>query len=127
MFEQQHKPVASRRKFVLRIVRNLVIGITLSAISLYLGMWGYHYFETLSWTDSYLNAAMILSGMGPVHTPLTQSGKLFAGTYALFSGIIFIVIIGVIFAPLFHRFLHKFLVQESDKSQDDSSNKTKKG
>jgi len=77
-------------------------------ISLSIGMAGYHYFENLPWIDAFANAAMILSGMGPLGTLQTNSGKLFAGFYALFSGLIFIVIIALVFAPVVHRFLHKF-------------------
>jgi len=76
--------------------------------SLGLGMAGYHFLEGLPWLDAFLNASMILSGMGPVATIQTAGGKLFAGCYALFSGLAFITSIGVVFAPVFHRFLHKF-------------------
>jgi hypothetical protein len=71
-------------------------------------MAGYHVFEKLSWLDAFVNAAMILSGMGPLGPLQTAAGKLFAGCYALFSGLAFITTIGVVFAPVFHRFLHKF-------------------
>lgn len=76
-------------------------------------MVGYSYYEEMNWVDAYENAAMILSGMGPVSTLKTDAGKIFAGSYALFSGIVFLVIIAVIIAPIVHRFLHKFLVKES--------------
>ena len=75
-------------------------------------MTGYHYSEDMPWIDAYVNAAMILSGMGPVTELHTNAGKIFAGSYALFSGIIFLVVIAVILAPLFHRFLHKFHLQD---------------
>ena len=77
-------------------------------VSLGIGMAGYHGFEKLSWLDAFLNAAMILSGMGPVAPIQTTGGKLFAGCYALFSGLALITTVAVVFAPLFHRFLHKF-------------------
>ncbi len=80
----------------------------MTVASLLLGMWGYHHFESMNWIDSYINAAMILSGMGPVTPPQTVDGKMFAGTYALFSGIVFLIIVGIIFAPLFHRIMHRF-------------------
>jgi len=73
-----------------------------------LGMLGYHFFERLPWIDAFANASMILSGMGPLATIQTSEGKIFAGCYALFSGLAFITIVGVIFAPVFHRFLHTF-------------------
>lgn len=81
----------------------IIIGISLS-----LGMIGYHHFENMSWVNAFLNAAMILSGMGPVETLQTSGGKIFAGTYALFSGVIFLVVVGIIFAPVVHRFFVKF-------------------
>ena len=77
-----------------------------------MGMIGYHYFEKMSWIDAYVNAAMILSGMGPVAELKTDTGKIFAGSYALFSGIVFLVVMALILAPALHRFLHKFHIEE---------------
>ena len=93
---------------------NLLIGAVLIALALLLGMWGYHHFESMSWVDAFANAAMILSGMGPLTPLLTNPGKLFAGCYALFSGLLFIVILGIIFGPLVHRFLHQFHLDITD-------------
>jgi hypothetical protein len=76
---------------------------------------GYHFLEGFSWIDSLLNASMILGGMGPVNPLQTNNGKLFASAYALFSGMIFLVIIGVLFAPLFHRFLHHFHLEAEEE------------
>ncbi|HZM04779.1 MAG TPA: hypothetical protein VFC44_17395 [Candidatus Saccharimonadales bacterium] len=84
----------------------------LVAICLGTGMFGYHSFEKMGWTDAFVNAAMILSGMGPVTELHTQGGKIFAGCYALFSGLAFIVLIGLILTPAIHRFLHKFHQEE---------------
>lgn len=78
-------------------------------------MSGYHYFENMDWIDSYLNASMILSGMGQVANLNTEAGKIFAGTYALFSGVVFLVVIAVIMAPIFHRFMHRFLIKDNQK------------
>lgn len=75
-------------------------------------MSGYSYFENMDLVDAYENAAMILSGMGPVDTITTVAGKIFAGTYALFSGIIFLVVIAIVMAPVFHRFFHWFLIKD---------------
>jgi hypothetical protein len=72
----------------------------------------------MSWVDAYVNAAMILSGMGPVSSLQTDAGKIFAGCYALFSGLAFLSSIGIVFAPAFHRFLHKFHVDEAKHNQD---------
>lgn len=76
--------------------------------SLVIGMAGYQYFEALGWRDAFLNAAMLLGGMGPVETPRTSSGKLFAGLYALYAGLVFLIVAGILFAPVVHRLLHRF-------------------
>lgn len=78
-------------------------------------MAGYHYFEQLSWLDSFANAAMLLSGMGPLEQPQTDAGKLFAGIYALYSGLAVILIAGITFAPIVHRFLHKFHLESEEE------------
>ena len=100
--------------FIKRVIKNLVIGLSIIAVSLGCGMIGYRYFERMSWVDAYLNASMILSGMGPADAVQTEGGKIFAGSYALFSGIVFLVVIAVIFAPIFHRFLHKFIISQNN-------------
>lgn len=99
--------------FLKKLTRHLLIGFAIILFSLLSGMMGYRYFEKMNWVDAYVNAAMILSGMGPVSNLHTNAGKIFAGTYALFSGIIFLVVIAIIFAPVVHRFLHKFHIDES--------------
>jgi hypothetical protein len=76
--------------------------------SLLIGMIGYVLFEHLSWTDAFLNAAMLLGGMGPVDLPRTEGGKLFAGGYALYAGLVFLILMGLVVGPVFHRVLHKF-------------------
>lgn len=101
-----------KKLFLKKIVRNVVLGILASAFSLWIGMLGYHHYEKLSWLDSYLNAAMILSGMGPIWNPVTPAGKFFAGTYALFSGIVFLIIMAIIFGPIIHRFLRKIHLED---------------
>jgi hypothetical protein len=90
-----------------RLVLNFILASMLVILALGLGMAGYHTYEHMPWVDAFVNASMILSGMGPVSTLATSSGKIFAGCYALFSGLAFIVIMGIIFAPILHRFLHK--------------------
>lgn len=114
MLKGKHPPLLSLRAFISRIIRNLLIGIVIIAISLLLGMIGYKKFENMSWVDAFLNASMILSGMGPVSTLHTNAGKIFAGSYALFSGIVFLVVIAILIAPIVHRFLHRFFVKISD-------------
>ena len=116
MFEHHKTPLLPRRVFFARLALSAGCGFLIILVSLGIGMIGYHHFENLSWVDAFANAAMILSGMGPLTTLQTNSGKLFAGFYALFSGLVFIIIIGIVFAPVVHRFLHKFHL-ESDLSR----------
>jgi hypothetical protein len=108
MFEPRKKPLLPRPAFYARVARSLALAFAIVLVSLGIGMAGYHFVENLSWLDAFLNAAMILSGMGPVAVIQTSGGKLFAGCYALFSGLALITTVAVVFAPLFHRFLHKF-------------------
>lgn len=112
MYENQKQKLIPQHKFIKRLARNFAIGLSLIAVALFIGMLGYHHFEGMSWLDAYLNAAMILSGMGPAEPLKTEGGKFFAGTYALFSGILFLVIMAIIFAPIFHRFFHQFHIAE---------------
>ena len=106
-FEHLSQPVAPLHRYLRRQLRSLGVGIALIAVALYAGMLGYHYIIGLAWVDAYENAAMILSGMGPLVAPTTCAGKIFAGSYALFSGIAVLAITGVVAAPLVHRFLHR--------------------
>ena len=108
MTKQRKAQLLPRRVFLTHLAISTGLGFVIVVLSLGIGMIGYHYFENLHWIDAFANAAMILSGMGPL-TPLqTDSGKLFAGFYALFSGLAFIAIVGIVFAPVVRRFLHKF-------------------
>lgn len=108
MFEHRRQALLPRRPFYARLIRSVVIAAIIVMASLGLRMAGHHFLEGLSWLDAFLNASMILSGMGPVASIQTAGGKFFAGCYALFSGLAFITSIGVVFAPIFHRLLHKF-------------------
>lgn len=108
MYEHRHVPPVHRRKFFTRLLRHLVVAIFVLGGSLALGMWGYAHYEGLGWRDGFLNAAMLLGGMGPVESPQTPGGKLFAGAYALYAGIVFLVVVSIIFAPVVHRLLHRF-------------------
>jgi len=118
MFEKQHQRLAPLSVFFTRLGRHMLLGVVIILITLYLGMVGYHHFEHMGWIDSFNNAAMILSDMGPATPLTTDAGKLFAGIYALFCGLIFIFIMGIIFSPIIHRFLHKF---HYDDPKDSSS------
>lgn len=119
MFEHHAEPLLPRAAFFRRLVRHGVIALLIVLASLVVGMVGYHIFEGFSWIDAFVNAAMILGGMGPVNELHTTVGKLFAGFYALYSGIVFLVVAGVLFAPVVHRFLHHFHLEISaDKKQN---------
>jgi hypothetical protein len=121
MFEHRSKPLLPRRQFYGRVARCLRIGMAIIAVSLGIGMSGYHVFEHLSWLDAFANASMILSGMGPLNPLETTAGKIFASCYALFSGVAFLSSIAVVFAPIFHRFLHKFHLEQNAKAEDKKS------
>jgi hypothetical protein len=114
VFEHKKQPLLSPREFLVRQLIFLFVAMLIVMVSLALGMVGYHFLESLSWIDSLVNAAMLLGGMGPVDTLHTYAGKLFASFYALYSGIIFLVVVGVIFAPMYHRFLHRFHLEMED-------------
>ena len=108
MFEKRYESLMPSHQFILRVIRSIIIGLLIIVFAELVGMIGYHVFEDMGWVDAFVNAAMILSGMGPL-TPLnTVGGKIFAGFYALFSGLAFILIVGIIFAPIVHRFFHRF-------------------
>ena len=108
LYEPRHLPPISRAKFLRRLARHFVIASVFVFVSLLIGMGGYHHFERLGWLDAYLNATMLLGGMGPVESPATAGGKFFAGCYALYSGLVFLVTAAILLAPAVHRLLHKF-------------------
>jgi hypothetical protein len=108
VFEKPHEPLATKQRFLIRLALAIIFGLFLITVALGIGMIGYHGYEHMSWTDAFVNASMILSGMGPLSPLVTNGGKLFAGFYALFSGLAFILIIGLILAPIVHRLFHRF-------------------
>jgi hypothetical protein len=112
-YETRRDPLLPRRAFARRLAGNFAAASALIGISLAAGMAGYHFLEGMDWLDSFANAAMILSGMGPLEPMRTSGGKFFAGMYALYSGLAVIVATGVLIAPIVHRMLHSFHV-ESD-------------
>ena len=113
--ERRNQPVAPRHRFLLRLAHSGSIALALVAVSLLVGMVGYHVLERVSWLDAFLNASMLLGGMGPVTIPVTSGGKLFAGLYALYCGLAVILVAGVILAPVAHRILHTFHVESGDR------------
>jgi hypothetical protein len=108
MFEHRQAPLLPRREYYHRLARHSLIALGLLVTGLLIGMGGYHFIEGLPWIDAFANAAMILSGMGPLDPIKTAAGKLFAGVYAIFSGVAFLTIVGILLAPVVHRALHKF-------------------
>ena len=120
MFEHVSRPVLPRQQFVSRMMRAFLLGLVLIVVSLAIGMLGYHhYFPKLDWADAFVNAAMILSGMGPIAFPETTGAKIFSGCYAIYSGLMLVMSAGVVFAPLVHRFLHKLHADEEDVRERD--------
>ncbi len=114
MFEHRTQPLLPRRHFVLRLVRGAGVATGIIGASLGLGTVGYHLTEGLGWVDSLLNAAMILTGMGPANPLQKTSAKLFATVYALFSAVVFLTATAVILGPIFHRFMHHFHLDALD-------------
>lgn len=103
-----------KRKFLIHLSRNICFAFIILVISLIMGILGYRHFEHMSWTDAYVNAAMILSGMGPLGTLQTMSGKIFAGSYALFSGAVFLILFAFILSPIIHWIFIKFHIENKD-------------
>ena len=122
--ESRWSPLAPFSVFAKRLLRNSLVAFGVIGFSLLLGTVGYLYLGNVSWIDALLNAAMILTGMGPVDKMETTGGKLFATFYALYSGVVFLTMIAVLIAPIYHRFLHKFhLADEEDEKKDDAPQK----
>lgn len=111
-FEKRHQRVAPPEVFRWRLLRNFLFSQGLVAFSLGVGMIGYHVTERMNWIDAFANASMILSGMGPLGELHNDHSKIFAGCYALYSGLVVVVATGLIVAPVFHRLLHRFHVDE---------------
>lgn len=115
--EKKNQPLASHRVFLARLWRNFLITLGVVAFSLALGTVGYHYLGEVGWVDGLLNAAMILTGMGPVDKMESTAGKLFATFYALYSGLAFLTMMAVLIAPIYHRFLHHFHISTEDDEE----------
>ena len=108
MYETKKQHPIGHARFVRRLLAHLLVAVGVLVVSLVFGMWGYMFFEKLAWRDAFLNTAMLLGGMGPVNPPQTDGGKLFAGVYALYAGLVFIITAALLFTPILHRVLHKF-------------------
>lgn len=117
MYEQKkHSPISTKR-FLKRMLLHAAAALTLLFLSIIIGMVGYEHYEQLSWRSAFLNTAMLLGGMGPVDAPLSDEGKLFAGIYALYAGLVFIIVAGLILAPIVHRIMHKFHWGQEEESK----------
>jgi hypothetical protein len=114
MYERRGSRPIPHRVFLRRVAAHFGVASTLVVGSLAAGMAGYMYFECLPWRDAFVNAAMLLGGMGPVDSPLTSGGKIFAGLYALYAGLVFLVVAAITLAPVVHRFLHKYHWDDDD-------------
>ena len=114
MFERKHQRLAPASVFRKRILASIGLATVLILFALFIGIFGYHWFAGLGWTDSLLNASMILGGMGPVDSLTTRGAKVFASFYALFSGLVFIAVMGIVLTPVAHRALHKFHMSDED-------------
>jgi hypothetical protein len=108
MYEPKREPPISYRRFITRVLIHAAISVGVLVFSLMVGVIGYEHFEGLQWRDAFLNSAMLLGGMGPVNPPLSDNGKIFAGVYALYAGLVFILVAGLTLSPVAHRILHKF-------------------
>jgi hypothetical protein len=127
LYESHHIPPVSRRVFLRRLGGHFVASAVLVAGSLALGMAGYAHFEHLAWRDAFLNASMLLGGMGPVEMPTSPGGKVFAGLYALYAGLVFLVAVGVLLVPVLHRMLHKFHWKTEGDGGGNEGGRNKKG
>ena len=112
MYEPKSYPPLPRRQFARRVLRHAAVALALLLFSLVLGMAGYMAFENLPWRDGFLNSAMLMGGMGPVDAPHTDGGKVFAGLYALYAGLLFLIIAGIVLTPVVHRVMHQFHWEE---------------
>ena len=119
LYERHNQPLISRRQFLQRLLRHFWLALGLVLVSLAIGMLGYHGLESLAWLDAFLNAAMILGGMGPVAPLQTPGGKLFAGLYALYSGMLLLVAISILLLPVLHRLLHTFHLDDDDDQAEE--------
>lgn len=121
MFEQKSEKLLPFPRFAVRVLYSLLVAFGIVVAALALGTLGYRFIAKLAWIDALLNAAMILTGMGPVAVMQTTAAKLFASAYALFSGVVFLSSVGLVFAPVFHRILHRFHLDESPGDRESKS------
>ena len=111
-YEQRDAPLLPLRPFLQRMVRHGAIVLEFAVVSIAVGMVGFHVLADETWIDSFLNTTMLLGGMGPVGEIRSTAGKLFAGIFALYAGLTFIAAFAVLTAPVLHRLIHRFHVEE---------------
>jgi len=116
IYEPKHRPPLPFPQFLLRLLKHALLAQVLVLFSLIVGMWGYEHFEDMAWRDAFVNTAMLLGGMGPMKTAgLSDAGKVFAGLYALYAGLVLVIVIGIMMTPVIHRVLHVFHWEDSRK------------
>jgi hypothetical protein len=113
-FEHHSKPLLPMSGFVLRVFGYVGIALGIVLVFLAIGIFGYRFAVGLPWLDATLNAAMILSGMGPVDAITTQAGKVFASVYAIAAGLVFAITTGIIISPILHRVFHRLHIKSDD-------------
>ena len=118
LYEHQSRRPISRAAFAQRMLRHGALALCVTVGSIAIGMAGYMYYEDLPWRDAFLNTAMLMGGMGPVDPPKTDGGKMFAGLYALYAGLVFLLVAGVVVVPVLHRILHHFHWEEKNQKKD---------
>lgn len=118
MFEHRHQPLAPIPAFIRRMAVCVLVSQCIAGVALLIGMVGYHEIAGLKWIDSFENAAMILGGMGPVDQMAATSAKLFAGLYAIFCGLVFISVMGIVLAPVLHRVMHRLHLADEDVNEN---------
>jgi hypothetical protein len=118
MFEHRKQPLLPWPHFFARVARSILVTLAIVGLSLLIGSSGYHFCGGLPWIDAVLNAAMILTGMGPVDTLHTNEGKLFATVYCLYSGIAFLSMVAILLGPIVHRLMHQFHFEEDEPDDD---------
>ncbi len=120
MYERKGERLLPFPRFLRRVALSISLAFALAAAALLAGTLGYHYLARLGWLDAELNAAMILTGMGPVDALKTNGAKVFASLYALFSGVVFLTSAGIVLSPVIHRVVHKFHLEDGDSDTGDS-------
>ncbi len=108
MYENRYTRPLTTRRFAYRMASHVGVAAALVLVSLLIGMAGYEHYERLPWRDAFLNTAMLLGGMGPVDALHTNGGKIFAGIFALYAGVVFLVVAGLFLSPVIHRIMHRF-------------------